>query len=177
MTKLAKTHITLWRKHTHRVKESSPLFPLNCPCHTYKELVQQIHELPLTSQCVPPLCSWFRPAVVALAASGADPPHLNASDIYLGRTTGGRGGRGVETTYITSGFVFSSCFSHGNPPPLSSTLFSVRCFADETMCSGCLCRLRENKMVLSQRWDLRCHGLFFFFFLISWIAAVWGRWL
>lgn len=70
-----------------------PSARLICPCHTYKELVQQIHELPFTSQYVTPppalSASWFRPAVVALAASGADPPHLNASDIYLERTTGG----------------------------------------------------------------------------------------
>lgn len=97
------THTRSPRKtHSQSQRVISSFSPSICPCHTYKELVQQIHQLPLTSQCDPPsalLCSalcasWFRPAVAALAASGADPPHFNASDIYLGRTTGGRGGGG-----------------------------------------------------------------------------------
>lgn len=119
------------------------------------------------------LCAfWFRPAVAALAASGADPPHLNASDIYVGRTTGGGGGgaRSLHHQWTWALLLRVSL----SAPPLLSFLSAVPCF-EETMCSGCLCHLRENKMELPQQWGLRCYGLFFFFFFASWIAAVWGR--
>lgn len=42
---------TSMHSQTHTVIPSARLI---CPCHTYKELVQQIHELPFTSQYVTP---------------------------------------------------------------------------------------------------------------------------
>lgn len=104
--------------------------------------------------CVTPLCSVclrFRPAVAALAASGADPPHFNASDIYLGRTTGGTGGGGM-TACTTGGCGSFGCGFLSLHPPLASPLHApVLCFAEEAMCLGCLCHLSRNKTVLRQR--------------------------
>lgn len=109
--------------HTH-TSQSQPV----CPCHTYKELLRQIHQLPQsdptpTSSAVGG--SWLRPAVAALAASGADPPHFNASDIYLGRTTGGRGGGGLEQT-ASQRHRWTRIVPH--PPPASTLLCVLRVF-------------------------------------------------
>lgn len=151
--------------NTQSQRVISSLSPSICPCHTYKELVQQIHQLPLTSQRDPPLlcsalcASWFRPAVAALAASGADPPHFNASDIYLGRTTGGRGGGGregrrrerlcaapVDVDSPAMDFTHPPSSPHPSLLPSTSTLSYVLYFAVETTCSGCLCHLRESEI-------------------------------
>lgn len=109
-SQLSRQEIANTNTHTHtrspckthsQVKESSLLFPpQSVPViHTMNWSSRSISSPSHPSVTPPLLCSalcasWFRPAVAALAASGADPPHFNASDIYLGRTTGGRGGGG-----------------------------------------------------------------------------------
>lgn len=114
-----------------------------CPCHTYKELVQQIHELPLTiPECDPPSAlsaSRFRPAVTALAASGAELPHFNASDIYLECTTGGMqaGGDDIHHRGMTILCCAASCECANSTPLLLSSSSSLLCFAEGTTCSDC----------------------------------------
>lgn len=97
--------------------------------------------------------SWLRPAVAALAASGADPPHFNASDIYLGRTTGGRGGGGGGRSMTASQrHRWTRIVAHPELPipplpwrrcPTGPAVcfwgFFCCCFvvAEETTCSAC----------------------------------------
>lgn len=95
MTKLAKTYA---HRETQSHSQSHLLFSLNLSLSYIQRAgpADPCTEPSHPSVCPPSaLCaSWFRPAVVALAASGTDPPHFNASDIYLGRTTRERGGGG-----------------------------------------------------------------------------------
>lgn len=115
-------------KHTlpHEHTESAAASLSARPCYTYTERVQRIHQLPPhIPECDPsPLrCSWIRPAVAALAASRARPPHFNASDIYLGRTTGGTGGGGRPRT--TPADVDSPAVNlPHSTPPTPPTLYS-----------------------------------------------------
>lgn len=92
-------------KHSHfyrtlTVTQSDPVRV--CPCHTYTEMVQQIHVLPpyIPVSVAHPLCCVCLllqdSCLCTTAAPGADPSHLNASDIYLDCTTAGGGGRGVS---------------------------------------------------------------------------------
>lgn len=120
---------TLPHEHT----ESAPASPQLVPdIHTQSGSSRSIN-CPLTSQSVTPLCcSWFRPAVAALAASGARPPHFNASDIYLGRTTGGTGGGGRPHTAPVDVDSLAVNFPHSTPTPppsihsLLSAVFLLR---------------------------------------------------
>lgn len=122
------------RSHINTLTESKShlLFSLNLSLsYIQRAGPADPHELPLTSPSA--LCaSWFRPAVAALAASGADPPHFNASDIYLGRTTGGRGGGGGGGVRTTAVDVDSPAvnFSHSTPPLVHFVFRAVFCLGD-----------------------------------------------
>lgn len=136
MTKLANIH-----KNT----ESSHLSPSPAPVIHTKSWSSRCMNSPSHPSVWPPLlraASWFRPAVAALAASGADPPHYNASDIYLGRTTGrtGGGGRRQTTPVDVDSSVANS--AHCTPTTTTPTLSSLLCFA------------HASRMFVSSLWEL-----------------------
>ena len=151
MTKLATTHTHMLSFNTLTESNSHLLYALICPCHTYKELVQQIHELPLTSRWVTPLC-----CVCLLVQASCRCTHSlwswsfsfkclwHLSGTYHGRERR-RGGDHVHHRRMWVLLLQVSLAA----PLLASTSSFVLCFAEKTMCSGCL--YRENKMVLPQR--------------------------
>lgn len=123
-------------KHSHfyrtlTVTQSDPVRV--CPCHTYTEMVQQIHVLPpyIPVSVAHPLCCVCLllqdSCLCTTAAPGADPSHLNASDIYLDCTTAGGGGRGVSRWCASSRCRFPMM----TPLPIWDALTSRAMF-----CSG-----------------------------------------
>lgn len=130
--------------HEHTV--SSCVSPA-CPRYTYTERVQWIHQLPPhIPECDPPLrCYWFRPAVAALAASGAHPPHFTASDIYLGRTTAGTGGGGTPRTTPVDVDSPAVNFPHSTPSPsIHSLLSAVFLLRGSCVTDNCIINVRKN---------------------------------
>lgn len=137
------------------------------------------------SVCPPSaLCaSWSRPAVAALAASGTDPPHFNASDIYLGRTTRERegGGEGLCTAQWMWILLMRISLTPPHPPP-SWLRRSLRCVLLRRPCVRAVCVIcvKSNGRASAVRFEMTwpVSGFFFWFFLSSlpsWIAAVCGR--
>lgn len=162
------SHMSKLAKHTsiQRVTRSSPLSSLICPCHTYKELVQQIHELPLTSSlcsvcllvqasCRCTCCLW------SWSSSFKCLWHLTG--LYH-RKAWRRGQDSVHHQRMWIVLQWVSLSEH--PPPsllyrLCCVLLEGPCVQDVYVIAVCLC-VWENKTVLSQQQGLTCHDLFFF---------------
>lgn len=155
MTKLAKTHI---RAHINTFTESKShaLYSINLSLSYIQRAGPAdpwtAPHIPVSAPPPPSaLCaSWFRPAVAALATSGADPPHLNASDIYLGRTTGGRGGGGGDDIHHRRICILRLWVSLTAPPacPLDPPCCVLHHVFRMFVLSVCM---YDNKMVRSQR--------------------------
>ena len=165
MTKPATAHTHTHTRSFNTLTESNShlLYALICPCHTYEELVSRSMNSPSHPSEWPPsaaCASWFRPAVAALAASGADPSHLNASDINLGRTTWGRGGGG-ETTFITDGCGYSRC-KFLSQHPCSRLRYPSCCVLLRRPCVQDVCVVRIKWCCLSGKvWVVMVCAFFF----------------